>query len=245
LLIYGRLFPPRFGPPLPNSAYACHDYSNYGFPGSEPYNGTPEQKARLERSFIRKVTYHKEHKVPIWNGEFGPVYASPADGTDWEETNTHRYHLLQDQLALYDASRIHWSIWLYKDIGFQGMVYASPESAYIKRLEPFLAKKKRLAADEWGADASTVAHVFKPLEDWLLTEVPGFKERYPPMWTPTHHVGRLLRNILLSEELYPEFAAYFADLSFDQLDELAASFKFENCKQREGLNQVLREHAAK
>jgi hypothetical protein len=56
-------------------------------------------------------------------------------------------------------------------------------------------------------------------------------------------VGRVLRNILLSEELYPEYAEYFRDLSFEELDELAASFKFENCKQREGLNKVLREHA--
>jgi hypothetical protein len=52
-----------------------------------------------------------------------------------------------------------------------------------------------------------------------------------------------LRNILLSEELYPEYAEYFRDLSLEELDELAASFKFENCKQREGLNTVLREHA--
>ncbi len=44
------------------------------------------------------------------------------------------------------------------------------------------------------------------------------------MWNVTTHVGRLLRNILLSEELYPEFAAYFEGLSFDELEELAASF---------------------
>jgi len=51
------------------------------------------------------------------------------------------------------------------------MVYASPETAYIKRLQPFLAKKKRLAADEWGCDASVVADIFQPLEDWLVREV--------------------------------------------------------------------------
>lgn len=61
-----------------------------------------------------------------------------------------------------------------------------------------------------------------------------------PMWTPTHHVGRVLRNILMSEELYPEYAAYFADLSFEELDELAASFKFENCVQRQGLNDAIK-----
>ena len=56
-------------------------------------------------------------------------------------------------------------------------------------------------------------------------------------------VGRLLRNILLSEELTPEYASYFEGLSLQELDELAGSFKFENCVQREGLNKVLRDHA--
>lgn len=51
------------------------------------------------------------------------------------------------------------------------MVYASPETAYIKKFKPFLEKKKRLAADEWGVDLSTVQHLFQPLEDWLVEEV--------------------------------------------------------------------------
>jgi hypothetical protein len=67
------------------------------------------------------------------------------------------------------------------------MVYAGPDTAYIKRLKPFLEKKKRLAADEWGADTKVVKHIFDPLQEWLVQEVPGIKKRYPPMWTVTHH----------------------------------------------------------
>jgi endoglucanase len=44
----------------------------------------------------------------------------------------------------------------------------------------------------------------------------------------------------MSEELYPEYAEYFKDLSFEELDELAASFKFENCVQRQGLNDAIK-----
>ncbi|KAG9123245.1 hypothetical protein FRC07_015196, partial [Ceratobasidium sp. 392] len=233
----------HFKDALPGSCYAIHDYSNFGFPDGEPYKGTPEQKAKLEKGFRRKIDFHQRVGSHIWNGEFGPVYASPADGPDWEKINEDRYRLLQDQLALYDIEKVSWSIWLYKDIGFQGMVYAGPDTAYIQRLKPFLEKKKRLAVDEWGADTKVVKHIFDPLQEWLVQEAPGIKKRYPPMWTVTHHVGRVLRNILLSEELYPEYANYFRDLTFEQLDELAASFKFENCKQREGLNKVLRDHA--
>lgn len=35
----------------------------------------------------------------------------------------------------------------------------------------------------------------------------------------------------------------FRGLDFDELDSLAASFKFENCSQRAGLNKVLTEDA--
>ena len=52
-----------------------------------------------------------------------------------------------------------------------------------------------------------------------------------------------MRNILVSEELYPEFAAYFKDLSMDELEGMAKSFALENCKQREGLNKILRDRA--
>lgn len=41
----------------------------------------------------------------------------------------------------------------------------------------------------------------------------------------------------------PEYAAYFKDLSLDELDAFAMSFHFDNCKQREGLNEVLRSYA--
>ncbi|KAG8913346.1 hypothetical protein FRC01_004591 [Tulasnella sp. 417] len=234
----------KFGDPLPNSVYAIHDYSNFGFPSSpEVYKGTPEQKAKMLRSYERKVAYQEKIGGHIWNGEWGPVYASPDDGPNWESINEDRYRVLKDQLAIYEERKISWSIWLYKDIGFQGMVYISPDTPYIKRLKPFLEKKKRLAADEWGCDVSTVDHIFKPVDNWLLEEVPGIKKRYPPMWNVTTHVGRVLRNILLSEELYPEYAEYFKDLSFEELEELAASFKFENCVQRQGLNDAIKPKA--
>lgn len=234
----------KFGDPLPNSVYAIHDYSNFGFPSSpEVYKGTDDQKAKMLRSYERKTAYQEKIGGHIWNGEWGPVYASPSDGPNWESINEDRYRVLKDQLAIYEERKISWSIWLYKDIGFQGMVYISPDTPYIKRLKPFLEKKKRLAADEWGCDVSTVDHIFKPVDDWLLEEVPGIKKRYPPMWNVTTHVGRVLRNILLSEELYPEYAEYFKDLSFEDLEEMAASFKFENCVQRQGLNDAIKPKA--
>lgn len=56
----------------------------------------------------------KEHNLPIWNGEFGPVYANETDGADWETVNEARYGVLEYQLELYRKSDISWSIWLWK-----------------------------------------------------------------------------------------------------------------------------------
>ena len=99
-------------------------------------------------------------QIPIWNGEFGPVYQNSEDGLpDWEEINKQRYAVLECQLGLYAKAKTSWSIWLWKgvlpsllqtaletdacpDIGFQGMVYVKPDTPYIKLMKPFLEKKK-------------------------------------------------------------------------------------------------------
>ncbi|WP_219914648.1 hypothetical protein, partial [Klebsiella pneumoniae] len=81
----------------------------------------------------------------IWVGEFGPVYPQ------WDpESHERRYRVLEDQLEIYDRHQASWSIWLYKDIGLQGVVYAAPDSPYMERIRPVLEKKIRLGADSWG-----------------------------------------------------------------------------------------------
>lgn len=50
---------------LPNCVYAIHDYASMGFPGGDPYVGTPEQKEFLQRQYNRKVEFMKAHEVPV------------------------------------------------------------------------------------------------------------------------------------------------------------------------------------
>ena len=240
--------------PLPNSVYACHDYSMMGFPGQEVFMGTAAQKMKLRKSFERKVAYMREHNIPIWNGEFGPVYASAADseGKTVEEreasaaaTNSQRLALLEEQLTIYNESQVSWSIWLYKDIGYQGMTYLSPDTAYMELIAPFLAKKKKLGLDFWGSvDKSAVAHVYEPFVKALRDMVPEHLrgKRYPPQWNFDRHVERSVRECLLSEYLGWEMAELFAGKSMEDLDSLAASFKLENCVLRKELNAVLRDN---
>ena len=125
------------------------------------------------------------------------------------------------------------------------MVHVSRETAYMTLFKDFLAKKHRLALDAWGADDSHVRPVYQPLIDLIKQEVkPEHLDLYPaPVWKLTDRIGRLARNILVSEFLVKEWAEHFRGLSEAEIDELAASFKYENCAKREGLNKVLMENA--
>ncbi|CAD0046229.1 cellulase [Aureobasidium pullulans] len=238
----------HFDSVLPNSVYACHDYAMLGFPipGQAPYSGTPEQNQKLLRQFERKADFTKKHNVPLWNGEFGPVYADPTVDADADATNKARFGVLKEQLNIYASTKTSWSIWLYKDVGYQGMVHLSRDSAYMRLVAPFIAKKQRLGLDFWGVvDKSGVADTYEPFLDDLKEMVPAHirDAMYPNVWSFDRQFERVIRECLLSEYLGKEFAELFTGKTYEELDELAASFRFENCVPREGLNAILRADA--
>ncbi|KAF9893981.1 hypothetical protein FE257_008952 [Aspergillus nanangensis] len=236
---------------LPNCVYSLHDYSTMGFPTGDRFKGTEEQHSRLEQQFLRKCEFMRLHGCPIWNGEFGPVYANPNDddgggddGADFPTINEERIALLGAQLQIYARYDTHWSIWLYKDIGLQGMVHTAPHSPWNTLIQPFLQKKRATQADAWGkVPSAEVDAVINPLVDWLDTCTAGIKTMYPPVWDTRRQVTRLINEGLLSKALAREFAELFAGKTLEELSELAASFNFENCVQREVLNRTLQQAA--
>ncbi|KAF9051055.1 glycoside hydrolase [Hymenopellis radicata] len=230
-----------------NTAYSIHDYSLFGFPAApEAYAGNTEQLRRLRRSYEKKREWMDRRGLCVWNGEWGPVYARKQyDGEKTDEINEVRYKVLKDQLDIYNKDRLSWSIWLYKDIGFQGMVYIDPETPYMKLFGSFLAKKHRVAIDAWGADDSAVKGVYEPLVAHVLEEVPTkYQGLYPfPVWKVGDRVKRLARSILLAEYLVQEWADHFIGKDAAEIDDIAKSFRFDNCLKREGLNKILTENA--
>jgi hypothetical protein len=140
---------------------------------------------------------------------------------------------------------LSWSIWLYKDIGFQGMVHVKLDTPYMMLLKDFLAKKHRMAVDVWGADDTDVRHIYKPLVDHIKAEVaPEHQDLYPfPIWKLQDRVNKLTRELLVAQFLVREWAEHFRDKTETELDALAQSFSLENCNLRDGLNKVLSENA--
>ncbi|KAL0566439.1 hypothetical protein V5O48_015572 [Marasmius crinis-equi] len=239
-----------------NIAFDIHDYATYGFPKFERhgvYTGSDEQKEKMYNVYKNKRKWMDDRGFCVWNGEWGPVYAREEyDGgkEKMEEINRRRYMVLRDQLEIYQKDRLSWSIWLYKDIGFQGMVYVSPNTPYMRHFRSFLLKKYRTAADAWGADDKLVRDIYDPIVDLIKKSVPesDHNRLYPPLWSTEERTTRIGRTILVAEYLVAEWADMFQDLVGGEdwkgrLDELARSFEFESCEKRNELNEVLQRNA--
>ncbi|KAK9471180.1 glycoside hydrolase superfamily [Dipodascopsis tothii] len=236
-----------FGKPFPNIVYAIHDYSTYGFPGFEQFTAEEHQIGKLQRQFDRKIVEPYAQGVPVWNGEFGPVYEDEhkGDTAAAKTENEKRYAMLRQQLSIYKkADNVSWSIWTYKDVGIQGLVYTSPESAWGKTFGEFIEKKKRLGTDAWGVHPSPETEkIYNELVEHFREEIPErfHKAMYPPIWDLKRQLTRVSREILLSSYLSMEYAELFDGKSEAELDELAASFKIDSCIKRDLLNQYLSE----
>jgi hypothetical protein len=89
-----------------------------------------------------------------------------------------------------------------KDIGFQGMVYVSPDTPYMTLFKDFIAKKHRMAADAWGADDTAVRAVYEPLMEHILQEIkPEHRDLYPfPVWKLQDRVNKV--SCVSVDELY-------------------------------------------
>lgn len=228
-----------FTEPLPDTVYTVHDYALPGIAVGAEYPGTTRgeyyDRDTVAATFLRRTEFMRRTGTPIWVGEFGPVY------TGSPELDRSRYRLLADQLSIYREHGASWSLWTYKDIGRQGLVYADPESPYLRRIAPALAKKERLGADSWGGSDREVRHILDPIEQLFDREFPDY-EPYP--WGRRQHIHLLVRHILLAEPLVDDFRRCFVGVNPDEAARLARSFTLNQCVRREPLAELLRGHAA-
>ena len=110
-----------FGEPFENAVYAVHQYPagrgsrRRPVPGADRGGGATTPRSS-RRSSPRMTAYMREHGLPVWVGEFGPVYGAGA------ERDAQQRRLLADQIDAVDRRGAGWSLWTYKDIGVQGLV---------------------------------------------------------------------------------------------------------------------------
>ena len=217
-----------------NTVYTCHDYVRSGLGRGGPYPGFTDgvyvDKASVEQTFMKRSQYSRETGTPVYVGEFGPIYVGD------QAVDAQRRQILSDQLDIYRQHEAGWALWTYKDLGRQGLVNVAPASPYLERFGSFIAKKDRLAADQWGSDGEGPREVTQPVQELIAREAPGF-EPYP--WGRFDWVRTLLLNITVAQALAPEYARAFQGLSDGDLVALAESFAFDNCEVREPLRGQL------
>jgi endoglucanase len=220
---YAREFP-GFGEPFENAVYAVHQYPEPGAADGGPYPGLIAGRRydsdEVARSFLDLTSYMRKHGLPVWVGEFGPVYGAGPD------RDAERRQLLADQIDIYEEAGAGWSLWTYKDIGVQGLVTVDPRSPWMSRTSGVRARKASVAADHWGMTTDSMRDVLGPLMTRFTREFPHF-DPYP--FGARRHVEQLVLNILFAEPLADEFAACFAGATDDDLVALGESFAFAHC----------------
>jgi endoglucanase len=225
-----------FTEPWENTIYTCHDYVASGLGRGGPYPGLTDgvyiDRAAVERKFLERSEYARRTGTPLYVGEFGPIY------TDDEEVDSQRRQILADQLDIYRDRQVGWAIWVYKDMGRQGLVSPAPASPYRKRFAAFVAKKDRLGADHWGSTGEGPKEVIQPVQDLLAREFPSF-DPYP--WGRADWARTLLLNITFAQPLVDEYADLLRGLDDSELLALAESFSLDNCTVREALCTQLSE----
>jgi hypothetical protein len=218
-----------------NTVYTLHDYVPAGLGRGKGYPGTVDgvyyDKDAVLRNFMRRSAYARATGTPIFVGEFGPIYTGDA------HQDEQRLQILDDQLDIYRDHDAGWSIWMYKDLGRQGLVTVQPESAYRRRFDEFVAKKVRLGADQWGSDGEGVVEVTRPVQELMAKEFPDFAP-YP--WGCFDWTRTLLLNIIMAQPLAYEYAEMLRGLDDSELDALTDSFQFEDCSVRTPLLTRLR-----
>jgi len=229
---------PDSGEPFENAVYAVHHYPEPGAADGGPYPG-PTGGRDFDASVVAAQFWSmtaplRDLGVPVWVGEFGPVYGAGAGGGP--ERDAQRRRLLADQIETYTSAGAGWSLWTYKDIGVQGLVTVSPESRWMRRTAAARAKKARLAADHWGVTTEGMRDVLDPLMARFTREFPGF-DPYP--FGARRYVEQLVVSICFAEPLADEFAACFASASDEELAALGECFAFRNCVRDKDLCDVV------
>ncbi len=217
-----------------NVVYTNHDYAVPGFIFGGDYPGYTRgkyyDKDTLEQDFLNKSEFMFSHHVPLWVGEFGPVYTGDPKKDEM------RYQVLKDQLAYYNKYKVSWCIWLYKDLGLQAIIHQKSSTPYMKLVSAFLAKKDSLGADSWGSTDKYIRQVIQPLQELFKKEFPDYNP-YPR--GQQGEIDLLVRYILIAQALVPEYCDLFKGLSDKELVALAESFRFENYVKRTRLEEIL------
>jgi endoglucanase len=223
-----------------NLVYSSHNYNAAGFgPGAYPGTiGTERWDAQKQAEVWAQgegARFTREHRVPLWVGEFGSVFnGNPAEVPD-------RVRALDDQLGVFGRNGVHWTAWTYKDVDTMGWVMLRRESEYVERVARVLELKRTLGTDSWAGwlPTSDIARLIetageRAAEALAVPEL-GARDINP-------HLKQAALDGFFGALLQPVYAEAFRGLSENELDRVLGSFSLGSCRKNEPLLGVVRKH---
>lgn len=241
---YSQIFEGLDEPFDDNLAYSSHNYYRRATHKARKYPGYAGDayidKKWIEEAFLKRNGWVLKRKRPCWIGEFGALIDGPVGAL----TNADRAKLaaLKDQVEVFNNYEQHWTIWTYKDIGFQGLAVVNPDCEYMNRIRPVTRLKKRLGIDPW----TSREHGFLSAEVNRLIELAGqiIAEELNDYSLDYDILKRNLVNDvicgILGNTLAPLYALQFADMTVEEIVKMHQdAFRFTNCVKRLELMEIL------
>lgn len=220
-------------PPDDNAVYSSHLYVEAGLddvtcPGQA--GDDYFDASTLKEEYEQRRSYCAEHNIPHYFSEFGVIYNDPA-------LFKSKLQVMEDFLEIIESYGDHWTIWNYKDIGKMGIVTVDPESPWMERIKPVHEIKTELRADSWVDRTSPELDTrLRSLEDYYQTRLQNLGGN---QIFPREELGYMVGDRFVARLLMPAFAELFSKMSAAEIDALMASFAFENCNRREGLEDLI------
>ena len=239
---YGRLFAGLAEPFDDKLVYSSHNYIPSGFgPGAYPgyydsANGPvywDKNKQRIELMEHPGTKFCEKHQVPLLIGEFGSQYHGS------KEELSYRLASMKDQLAAYNEAGLNWTTWTYKDANVMGWVTLSPESEYMRIVEPVQEMKRHLGAENFVAQYWRSPGREKARELSELMRIASMEPSNQPDETAFTFNYAALTGFAAAM-LQGSYAKRFVNMKAADLDRVLSSFAFENCNVNSGLEGLLK-----
>lgn len=194
-------------------------------------NGNIVYDDRLLRMQLdQRCEFIRRYNRPCLVGEFGLRGNHPHRAQD-------RERVLRDQLRYFNECGYSWTVWNHKDVGLRGLLYAAPDSPWMKFTDRIRHLKEVFSTDL--AVPITESYMLNRIKEPIL-------ECYPDLENSTFsfertHLDEMLM-VHMSDILLAVLCIELSRCSCAELEELNASWKFENVCIRKGWESILRQY---
>ena len=227
-----------------NLAYSSHNY-NYVTLRARSYPGVCcgryVDKTTMEQLFKQRNHWMLERDLPSWCGEFSTFFDSSILKPSIPDIA--RLASLKDQLQIFNQYRQHWTLWTYKDIGYEGLVSSNPKCSYLKRIAPLQKIKRELSLEPFldrklGGIFEDVHSLIQKTAKSVSMHYKDYSINYDDM---LKSMGEQSICCKITNELAPLYANAFSDMSCDEIAiMIKEAFSLEHMVKRGQLEDVLR-----